>query len=963
MQLDSDIRKRSSTARLGSLSPAGVALLVLISGAAAQYSYFGKSKVQTRDYPFQSLETEHFRILFYPGGEALAEFAASSAEEYYQLTSKDLGVDLEDKVPLLLYLSPGQFSETNVTLDIIEEGVGGFSELIRDRIVIPFDGSYGELHHVIGHELTHIFEFRMFYRSRLSALMGAVDEFSIPLWVMEGFAEFQCGWAEVRSETFMRDLVISDRLVPLQDLNDGMGYLVYREGQSFFDYVAEKYGRKKVYEFLHALNSKRRMDGAFSAVFGLTVEKVSSEWVEWLRIRYWPQIVRLGNSKRLGERLTNHTEDHSIYNTAPAISPSGTKVAMISDRLEYADVYVLSALDGHVLKRLVKGERSGGFENLHLLRPGVAWSPDEKVVVVVTTSGGRDNLAFMDYASGKVLRRIYGNLDAIYSPKFSPDGKRLVFVGVKNGFSDVYEVAAAGGEPRRVTYDMYEDRDPTYSPGGDTIAFVSDRPDQGQSWTPGAYAVWLLSGANAERLTERGGELSQPVFTHSGEYLLYTASDSASNIHAYSLLTHKVVRRTDLLGDASYLSLSNDDRKLAYAYYNNVGWDIAVLLDPLERLPLDTVSVNLATPDTFRFEKVGLDFSRVKPVGFSLALDYAIGAASYGIGPSGGLAGTLALAFSDILGNNRFELYTDLYGDILNSNLLFQYWLLPYRVDYGFALFQLFDVPYYVPYRLIVERLSRGGQAIGVYPFNKFTRLEAGLTGYRSQIAYSSWSDISGWYTDSASYENVFYVSPAFVLDNTFWDANGPARGTRTRLGADVSFLSDRHFQDAYVDFRNYQRLGRRFVFASMLFGIRGFGRDADEYYIGGVRFLEYAPGQLVVRGYQPAEFYEDKGLGAGLFSFELRYPFIDRLKLAFPLPIEFGGIRGVAFMDGGLVQHPGMRIWDGTSSQLQDLKLGVGVGIRFQIAYFPIKLDLAKPLSATTDRSWKFIFGLGADF
>jgi outer membrane protein assembly factor BamA len=165
------------------------------------------------------------------------------------------------------------------------------------------------------------------------------------------------------------------------------------------------------------------------------------------------------------------------------------------------------------------------------------------------------------------------------------------------------------------------------------------------------------------------------------------------------------------------------------------------------------------------------------------------------------------------------------------------------------------------------------------------------------------------------------------------------------------------------MDVRDYQRIGRRFVFASRLFGIRSFGADADHYYMGGVRFIEYAPGQLVVRGYQPAEFYQDHGPAAATAGFELRFPFIDRLKLAFPLPIEIGGIRGVTFLDAGLVQHDSMRIWDSQHGRLDDLKLGVGAGVRIQISYFLLKFDFAKPLSATSDNSWKFIFGLGTDF
>jgi hypothetical protein len=906
--------------------------------------------------------------MFYPGGEALAEFAARSAEDFYAGLARDLKVEIDDRIPLILYLSPGQFGETNVITDIIEEGVGGFSELFKNRIVIPFNGSYNDLHHVIGHELTHVFEFRMFYRSRLAALMGAVDEFQIPLWVLEGFAEFQSGWVNVSSETFMRDLVLNNRVVSLPELGGVGGYLVYREGESFFNYVAGKYGRSKVYEFLQVLNSRRNLAATFNAVFGLSVEKFSEQWEEWLRERYWPQVTKRRNFIRMAERLTNHVEDHSVYNTAPAISPSGTRVVMVSDRSEYVDVFVISALDGRVLKRLVRGGRSGGFEGMHLLRPGTAWSPDERTIAVVTTSAGRDNLALIDYASGRVVRRIFGSLDGIYSPCFSPDGRRIAFVGLKNGFSDVYEAAVAGGEPRRLTYDMYDDRDPTFSAGGETVAFVSDRPDQGEVWSPGSYAVWLRHGANTvERVTPRSEELSHPVFTRSGEFLLYAASDSARNVYVFSLAEKRVVRRTDLLGDVSYLTLSRDDRKLACAYYSDVGWDIAVVLDPLDRIPADSGAVRTTAVDTLRFEKAGLDFSRVKPVGFDLTLDYAVGAASYGIGPSGGFSGTLNVAFSDILGNHRFELYTDLYGDILNSNLLVQYWLLPFRMDYGFAAFQLFDVPAYAPHALRIERTNRGGQALAGFPFNRFLRAELGLTYYSSRVdGYRWWyfgPDQAGWWLDTSYTEHVTYSSPALVFDNTYWDGYGPARGTRTRVGADVSLLSHRQFQAVFADWRNYQRLGRRFVFATQLLGVRGFGRDADQYYVGGVRFLEYAPGQMVVRGYEPAEFFDDRGYGAGLFSFELRYPFIDRLKFAFPLPLDIRGIRGVAFLDGGLVQRPGMRLWDSRNSRFEDLKLGVGFGIRTQIAFFPIKLDLARPLSTTDYPGWKFILGLGLGF
>ncbi len=216
------------------------------------------------------------------------------------------------------------------------------------------------------------------------------------------------------------------------------------------------------------------------------------------------------------------------------------------------------------------------------------------------------------------------------------------------------------------------------------------------------------------------------------------------------------------------------------------------------------------------------------------------------------------------------------------------------------------------------------------------------------------WAYDSGWDPVGRLSEWVTYGSAGLVFDNTYWTWEGPARGTRARLGADISLLSDREFRDLYFDARNYQRLGRRFVFASRVYGLGSFGRDADRYYIGGE----------VVRGYGWGEFYDATGPAVGLAGIELRYPFIDELDIAFPLPLKLGGIRGVAFLDAGMVFRDSMRVWDGSDGgRLDDLKLSTGVGIRIQISYFALMFDWAKPLSATENKGWKFIFGLGTDF
>ena len=50
------------------------------------------------------------------------------------MLSKDLGIEVDFRVPVILYNSPNDFSQTNVTLELIEESVGGFTEILKNRM-------------------------------------------------------------------------------------------------------------------------------------------------------------------------------------------------------------------------------------------------------------------------------------------------------------------------------------------------------------------------------------------------------------------------------------------------------------------------------------------------------------------------------------------------------------------------------------------------------------------------------------------------------------------------------------------------------------------------------------------------------------------------------------------------------------------------------------------------------------
>ncbi|MDY6915058.1 MAG: BamA/TamA family outer membrane protein, partial [Candidatus Cloacimonadota bacterium] len=106
----------------------------------------------------------------------------------------------------------------------------------------------------------------------------------------------------------------------------------------------------------------------------------------------------------------------------------------------------------------------------------------------------------------------------------------------------------------------------------------------------------------------------------------------------------------------------------------------------------------------------------------------------------------------------------------------------------------------------------------------------------------------------------------------------------------------------------------------------------------------------------------ELQGNRKAVVSLELRYPFIDQLRIPFPLPLEFRNIRGSMFVDIGSV-------WDYSNfeayknGKLKDLKLGFGFGPRFNLGYFVLKLDIAWNSNLAKTSKPSFYISLMPDF
>jgi outer membrane protein assembly factor BamA len=329
---------------------------------------------------------------------------------------------------------------------------------------------------------------------------------------------------------------------------------------------------------------------------------------------------------------------------------------------------------------------------------------------------------------------------------------------------------------------------------------------------------------------------------------------------------------------------------------------------------------------------------------------------------------------SDILGNHRIFIGADFFASFEDLDFVANYWYLARRVDYGGGIFHFKN--YYYSDRttmgspitgrgedkLFSER-NFGGVIALSYPLDRFRRLDLDFTAMR--IAREIYADDSYWVdgvppVERRENEDIYLPRISYTKDTTIWGSTGPIGGTRYMLSAEKSIVdvlgSDLSFTTGVLDYRKYFMFSRGTQLATRFFGATSQGDQPTWFYLGGAYDL---------RGYED---YEFDGNNVVLANIELRYPFIDRLVMRGPIPLQIGGLRGALFFDIGGAwsgELKALRVAHRVDGQeeLKDLNAGYGFGIRMWFAYFLMKIDWAWATRFNGQVGRRVHFSLGGEF
>ncbi len=458
----------SATARVFFLGL--LVLLIAPTATEAQRAneVFGKNRIQYRTFDWFYLSGENFDVYYYDGRRAIATEALQYLESEFDRITDLIGYAPYFKTRIFLYNSLADQRQSNVGLNRNQFNVNGEIEFVKPYIEVAHLGTAQEFKQELLFKVCSLLVNEMMYGGNLKEMFQSALLLNLSEWFVSGAAEYIArGWT-AEMDDYVREIVRTKRINKVYKFTGHEAELV---GQSFWNFVAEKYGKSSISNILNYTRITRNEEKSILITLGVNYKQIIKEWQQ-----YYSQMQQQVSQSYVSP--ADSTKEPLRHNattqyTTLKISPDGRHIAYAeNDRGRYI-VKVRSITSGKETTILTYGSKVISQEVDYRL-PIIGWS-DANTLGVIAVKQGNYTFWLYDLSTKTKLPRELDRFNNVRSISFSANGRLAVLSADYEGRNDLYLISSRRDRIRRLTNDLYDDLDPTFIPNTNKIVFSSNR--------------------------------------------------------------------------------------------------------------------------------------------------------------------------------------------------------------------------------------------------------------------------------------------------------------------------------------------------------------------------------------------------------------------------------------------------------------------------------------------------------
>jgi len=416
---------------------------------------FGKNKVQYYDYYWSYFRFDDFDCYFNEYGRGLAEFTADYAMKKIEEIEDYFDYTLEKRLIFVIFNKNAEYKQSNIGLVTFDEdtyNTGGFSRIIKNKVMLYYEGDHVAYQRQIAASITEAIINEMLYNADTKDRISSSSVISMPDWYIKGLVNYvSYGW-DYDAENRVKDGFKSGKFKNINNLE-------YKDaidaGQSFWRFIGKEYGDALIPNIIYLTKVYKNVDDGFLYVMGSDLKDMLKEWKKFYSEEYSED----RNLPPDDDKTFRKSKKEQIFQQVK-VSPGGEYIAYLTNDWGRKRIWLYDQSTGKQ-KIIFKAEPK--FEQVtDDTYPVLAWHPNGRILTFINDEKADLVMYFYRTAEKSTERRNLLYFDKVLDFSYSPEGSRLVFSAVKDGTTDIYIHSIASGTNEQITRDIADDLNPVF---------------------------------------------------------------------------------------------------------------------------------------------------------------------------------------------------------------------------------------------------------------------------------------------------------------------------------------------------------------------------------------------------------------------------------------------------------------------------------------------------------------------